>query len=1216
MNNAVVTKVENILKSEFSIDRYVELIKEIFSTVRIISPDRFKDEFTNFSSHIEKSAHIGNYVSPSGEKVLVYAVQLRQQTYVENSRSTQRSYAKKLIENGNYDAALVAFFTPNDPKWRLSFIRLDYEMKVENGRIKTEEKLTPAKRYSYLVGKDEPCHTAIDRFHSFITNNNSQPTLDELEEAFSVEAVTKEFFELYCEKFYQLVDYLETNDAFIAESSRCGFSTEQFAKKLMGQIVFLYFLQKKGWLGVGVWPQTISEKEYKDIYYTQRVSAGQKVQIQKYLPVIYVKNGNVYKFKGLHALESIPDDVEESIANVVPGDRNWGNGSKTFLRTWFDFASKHDGRFYDDYLEPLFYATLNKNRGELGYSPILHCRVPFLSGGLFEPIDGYDWENTNFNIPDEIFSNKSTVDDKKADGILDIFDRYNFTMCEDEPMEREVAIDPEMLGKVFENLLDVKDRKSKGAFYTPREIVHYMCQECLVNYLASNLDISTDAVRDFVLYGDFYKDFDTEKTKKVTDANGKIHYEFDIERQFKISPDIFSPKDGIDRIAEIDDLLKRIRVADPAVGSGAFPLGMLNEIVRARQNLSAYMATKMNAYNIRLMYSNERSAHSLKYETIKNCIFAADIEPSAVDIAQLRLWLALVIDDEINPEAQSVLDGHRNPLPLPNLECNIICGNSLVNEFAGHRLIPQSKILGTESAGEEYSWNQMALETMVPQLIDAQDRLFTCDDPIKKLQIKAEVEALKDQIIGMELSLLSKEEREQYEESKRRSSKPYVLWQVEFARVFKEKGGFDIVVGNPPYVRVQELPHEVIDYYKAHFETAWKRIDISTLFIELGNRLIRTGGRVSFITSNQFLTTEYGRLVRKFLVDNSFVEKMVDFGDLPVFENALTYVSIFFFAKNQKEMLGYYKVPSLPFTIPSDNSFFSIGYDSLSDDNWNLTSPILSKCLNTISKATKEHLSDHAKCWAGAITGKDDILMFAIDESVPFEEDMLISVVRAEGCERYAEAVPTKKIFYPYEECGEETKLLPLEKIRERYPKAYGYIMDNEKELKERKDSRKTFGDKEGWYGLVRFGKLSRFKRPKIVSPGEVKRNKFSLDLTGSAFSCARVFSITVEDSQLDIKYLLGILNSKVCEFYLHNNTSLKQGGYYSYSSTAIDAFPLIISKQYERDIVEIVDAIIEKKRGGEGDVSDDEKRIDQMVYKMYGLTQDEVDAIEKCLEE
>ena len=216
-------------------------------------------------------------------------------------------------------------------------------------------------------------------------------------------------------------------------------------------------------------------------------------------------------------------------------------------------------------------------------------------------------------------------------------------MSEDEPLEREVAIDPEMLGKVFENLLEVNDRKSKGAFYTPREIVHYMCQQALISYLVKKTDISEPDIRDFILMGDFMKDEDTTKEKRL--GNGGM---FISESIFKIDN---SGNVIVNRLKDIDEALANIRVADPAVGSGAFPLGMLNEIVRARQNISAYMAITMNAYETRMMYNNERSPYSLKLQTIKNCIFAADIEPSAVDIAQLRLWLSLVIDDEIKHTA-------------------------------------------------------------------------------------------------------------------------------------------------------------------------------------------------------------------------------------------------------------------------------------------------------------------------------------------------------------------------------------------------------------------------------------------------------------------------------------------------------------------------------------------------------------------------------------
>lgn len=228
------------------------------------------------------------------------------------------------------------------------------------------------------------------------------------------------------------------------------------------------------------------------------------------------------------------DDDEAILAQCVKG-KPWGSGPHNFMRKLFELAEKKKSNFFDDYLEPLFYNALNVNRGEQGYDPDLHCRIPFLSGGLFEPIDGYDWEHNDFAIPNEVFSNRINNDPRTGDGILDIFDRYNFTMSEDEPMEREVAIDPEMLGKVFENLLEVNDRKAKGAFYTPREIVHYMCQESLINYLTYTLKIDESDIRDFILYGDFMKDADTEKTIRVANKDGSYHMEFDFEKDLFIS---------------------------------------------------------------------------------------------------------------------------------------------------------------------------------------------------------------------------------------------------------------------------------------------------------------------------------------------------------------------------------------------------------------------------------------------------------------------------------------------------------------------------------------------------------------------------------------------------------------------------------------------------------------------------------------------------------
>ena len=865
--STVVNKIESILTSEYSTTNYVELMQEIFDSMKLVAPNSFKQEFSNFSTHIVGKTHIGNYTTPEGKKIAIFSVQLKKENYVESSRSTQRSYAKKLIEGGNCDAAIVAFYTEGEPKWRLSFVRLDYEMKIEQGKLKTTENITPAKRYSFLVGKDEPSHTAIDRFRQFIIDQNSTPSLDELEEAFSVEKVTKEFFELYCEKFYQLQEYLDGNEDFVEESKRCGFTSEQFAKKLLGQIVFLYFLQKKGWLGVNVWAPTITEKEYKNVFF---VTGAQGRIIREHLPKIYLAQPDgTYKFNS-KALDMISDDDEEVIANHMVRKKTWGDGSKKFLRTIFEYSKTHKGHFFENYLEPLFYDTLNRNRGAMGYCPALHARVPFLSGGLFEPLDLYDWKHNSFDIPDEIFSNKKDANDRSADGILDIFDRYNFTMSEDEPMEREVAIDPEMLGKIFENLLEVKDRKSKGAFYTPREIVHYMCQESLINYLVRKTDLPEVDIRDFILFGDFMKDEDTVKSKR--EGNGGMYIS---EKMFKIDE---NGNIVVNKLKDIDDALASVRVADPAVGSGAFPLGMVNEIVRARANITAYLTIGMNANAKRLLYKNERSPYALKFNAIRNSIYAVDIEPSAVDITQLRLWLSLVIDDEITPNAANELEGHSNPLPLPNLECNILCGNSLVDEFMGIKLVRESDLIKNTYGNTQLELDQDAFETILKQIFVVQDKLFLCVEPNHKQELKSQLQSLKNMIIADQLKYCSEEIKEEYSKAIKKSSKPFTLWHLDFARVFRDNGGFDIVIGNPPYRLCQpsNTDEYYLNYYKTHFKVASYKIDLFHLFFELGIDLLQENGVLGYITPNTYLTNKYIKPLRKYILENCLIHKIVN----------------------------------------------------------------------------------------------------------------------------------------------------------------------------------------------------------------------------------------------------------------------------------------------------------------------------------------------------
>ncbi|MCM8784840.1 MAG: transposase [Candidatus Omnitrophica bacterium] len=524
---------------------------------------------------------IGVYEN-GGKRIDILVVELKKDVSLYRARSTQRNFIAEYLQGklgttNEKDAALCAFVSQDSEDWRFSLVKTDYRFgETPSGKPKGIQEFTPAKRWSFLVGKNEKSHTAQSRFLPILENDNLRPTLEDLEEAFNVEVVTKEFFQKYRELFIRTKleldkvaqTFLSVNQEFI----RKNINTVDFAKKLLGQIVFLYFLQKKGWFGV--------------------------------------ERGNL-----------------------------WGTGPKDFIRRLFKKEFGDYQNFYNDILEPLFYEALRTDRSaDDHYYSRFNCKIPFLNGGLFDPINNFDWVNVDILLPNELFSNSNITEEGDiGNGILDVFDRYNFTVNEEEPLEKEVALDPELLGKIYEKLNairpdnfdeyvkvlrsgkkgeEVKFNKEYGVYYTPREIVHYMCQESLINYLSSSTDIpvcesssSTDTpvcessssadmpfcesssskripvcdIEKFVKTADLIKEKEAvalEKEEKIKSGEQKTtKYESKIPESIR------------QNAKKIDNLLANIKVCDPAVGSGAFPIGMMHEIVKLRQLLSVYCST-------------------------------------------------------------------------------------------------------------------------------------------------------------------------------------------------------------------------------------------------------------------------------------------------------------------------------------------------------------------------------------------------------------------------------------------------------------------------------------------------------------------------------------------------------------------------------------------------------------------------------------------------
>jgi hypothetical protein len=771
------------------------------------------------------------------------------------------------------EAALVAFVSPDNADWRFSLVRMDYKFEqTPTGKIKVKEEFTPARRWSFLVGVNEKSHTAQSRLEKILADDENNPTLAELEDAFNIETVTKEFFLKYRDLFIrtkEALDRVVNNDAKIkADFETKGVNTVDFAKKLLGQIVFLYFLQKKGWFGVA-------------------------------------------------------------------RDADWGAGSKQFLRELFE--KKHSGykNFFNDIMEPLFYEALRNDRShDDNYYSRFNCKIPFLNGGLFDPIGNYDWVHTDIYLPDVLFSNRKTSDDEGS-GILDIFDLYNFTVKEDEPLEKEVAVDPEMLGKVFENLLEVKDRKSKGTYYTPREIVHYMCQQSLISYLDTEINRGTVAYekigeQQFDMIGNDTKDGQldlTIKHKSVVPSITKQHIETLIKYGEQVGENeaivetkgketvtyYYRLPESIRQNSKlIDEKLAGIKICDPAIGSGAFPVGMMNEIVRARNVLSTFMQDE------------DRKLYDFKRRCIEHSLYGVDIDPGAVEIAKLRLWLSLVVDEE----------SIENIKPLPNLDYRIMQGNSLIEDFHGISLSLEKKKTDSDWLFSE----KEELDKLIEDMYNKQNALFNATHPSDKKQKKEEVENAILDIFHCELQRqkepyfmklkdieenakrfpMEKDQKEHYESAKAKLDKEHNFnfkavenelremthgnkvrsffpWKLYFADVFRQKGGFDVVIANPPYVRADSsgIKQQREAIKKSNdYKTLWEKWDLYIAFIEKGYNLLSPKGVLEFIISDAYISSKYAIKSHDYFLNNAAINRINFCSNIKIFEAAVRNILI------------------------------------------------------------------------------------------------------------------------------------------------------------------------------------------------------------------------------------------------------------------------------------------------------------------------------------
>lgn len=1143
MNKAeAISLVHDAFDADYSAQSYERFISNLFKGEYTPLDKRRDGQYVReaFRSFVQGYRILGTYQDAEGSSLDILEVTLQRESSLDRARTAQRNFVADYLKKNGKDAALIAFLPAREEddapikEWRFSLVRLEYSLEVKDGKVKTVEELTPAKRWSFLIGRHEGSHTVQSRFVSLL-QDSQKPLFKELEEAFNIESVTDEFFKKYCELFFRMkesLDKLLASDPTIkADFEAKELTTVDFAKKTLGQMAFLYFLQKKGWFG------------------------------------------------------------------VAPG-KPWGTGPKDFLRQLFNRREKYGKNFFDDVLEPLFYEALAQDRGvEAIYPRLNNCRMPFLNGGLFEPMNGYAWETTNIRLPDELFSNSNpTPDGGKGDGILDIFDRYNFTVNESEPLEKEVAVDPEMLGKVFENLLEVKDRKSKGTFYTPREIVHFMCQESLINFLSTELNdsIPRDDIEALIRNGSQIIQNDAMVLEKGREGTYK-----------------FMLPEGIrSRARALDQALANIKVCDPAVGSGAFPLGMLNEIVQARQALAVHLRSDQTAFD-------------LKLHSISHSLYGVDIDPGAVEIAKLRLWLALVVEEN-------------EPHPLPNLEHKVMQGNSLISEYEGVKLFEESFLeeanhLEKERAHvdtrlselqREYialhsqnalspvkkeelerdirSLNKRKKALNTPNELQGQelsifdapgkfqqeqekaerlqkkiDQYISESQRTKKQQLKGEIEQLKWELIGASLREQDKlDHLEDLKALRHKNIKPFFIWKLEFSDVFKEKGGFDVIVGNPPYgVSIKGDEREMVlselgkvpDY------------EIYYFFVQLSKKLLSPAGVKSFIIPNTFLFNVFAAGYRKSLLENWIIHLLLDCTAFKLFKAATVHNAITVFQNNYREAsdVGYKNTldaESFDELVARKTLRISKADLEVNNVNWGLVFKLPQEITALVKKIRK------------APSNIDE--QYEISQGyIPYRKSDLIK--------KYGETEGTRiideRLWHSDKKINEEYK----EEIFGKSLSPFEY---------------------KGTGSFVRYGPhLAGYIEPKFFNQKrllvrEITNPKIISCLVDEEFvNDPQIISIIPASSAQRLEPLWALLNSKLATFF-HFNASPKatKGAFPKILVKDIREFPLPNWVSIE-GLTEVVEKTLHAhKKGAKEEVATLLDRIDDLVFDAYRLSDEE----------
>ena len=792
-------------------------------------------------------------------------------------------------------------------------------------------------------------------------------------------------------------------------------------------------------------------------------------------------------------------------------------GDKDYLNAlWRDYRNENGDNFYANRLTALFFAGLNnpQSRNLMQDNPVLYGaigNVPFLNGGLFER-----------NELDQ--RNGVTVRDEAIEPILtDLFDRFNFTVLESTPFDVEVAVDPEMLGKVFEEL--VTGRHDSGAYYTPRPIVSFMCREALKGYLeGQDTGLASEAIARFV---------DSHDTEEIQVAQAR-------------------------RVAAA---LEQVTVVDPACGSGAYLLGMMQELIELQTTL----------FNAGV---DAKALYDLKLEIIQRNLYGVDIDDFAVNIAMLRMWLSLAIEYEGD-----------QPEPLPNLDFKVVTGDSLLGPDPSPSVEMQG-ILGYDAEAVR-RLGRLKAEYMRASLGPDKERL--------RHDIQETGGAIRESlgVVGMANS--------------------GVDWRVEFAEVFAQKRGFDIAIANPPYVQLQRNGGLLANRYKdAKYTTLVRTGDIYQLFYERGCQVLRAnGGMLTYITSNSWLKAEYGKKTRQFFADGHTPLRLLELGK-DVFESAIVDSGVLVLRTGE----------------PTNDAFPGVDMDRLADKavppeerHWGHVRPDGAAPWSILSRLEQSVLEKMLargtplKEWDIAInygikTGYNDAFIIdnrtkeALVAEDPRSAEILKPVVRGRDIRRYQAQWKELWIIATFPTLGLNIDDYPAVK---KHLLSFGQrrLEQSGKRLPNGTRSRKKTGN--AWFEMQdTCAYHEHFRREKLFWADMAPNGRFAF--SEKETYCNNKGYIITGGS---LKYLCAVLNSSIITWWVRNMAATTGMGLTEWTIVTVERLPIPkIGPDRQAPLVNLIDRVLQLAGTSRKDAMDLDAKIDDLVYDLYGLTEEEIRAV------